>query len=74
MHRRALSSTGCRRGTHYETLGLRREASPDQIKSAFFAMSKEHHPDIPDHKEKPQFHEITEAYTVLRDPVSRRAY
>ncbi|KAJ7237525.1 hypothetical protein B0H12DRAFT_1138609 [Mycena haematopus] len=32
MHRRALSSTGCRRGTHYDTLGIRREASVDQIK------------------------------------------
>ncbi|KAJ6592837.1 DnaJ domain-containing protein [Mycena capillaripes] len=74
MHRRALSSTGYRRGTHYETLGVRREASNDQIKTAFFAMSKEHHPDVPHHKVKPQFHEITEAYNVLRDPVSRRAY
>ncbi|KAF8142710.1 DnaJ domain-containing protein [Mycena galopus ATCC 62051] len=74
MHRRALSTTGCRRGTHYDTLGVRREASLDQIKTAFFAMSKEHHPDVPHHKVKPQFHEITEAYNVLRDPVSRRAY
>ncbi|KAJ7026850.1 DnaJ domain-containing protein [Mycena alexandri] len=74
MHRRALSSTRCRRGTHYETLGVRREASTDQIKTAFFALSKEHHPDVPHHKEKPQFHEITEAYNILRDPVSRRAY
>ncbi|KAJ7618942.1 DnaJ domain-containing protein [Mycena rosella] len=74
MHRRALSSTGCRRGTHYDTLGIRREATIDQVKKAFFAMSKEHHPDVPHHKEKPQFHEITEAYNVLRDPVSRRAY
>ncbi|KAJ7435276.1 DnaJ domain-containing protein [Mycena latifolia] len=74
MHRRALSSTGCRRGTHYDTLGIRREATTDQVKTAFFSLSKEHHPDVPDHKEKPQFHEITEAYNVLRDPVSRRAY
>ncbi|KAJ7835004.1 DnaJ domain-containing protein [Mycena olivaceomarginata] len=74
MHRRALSSTGCRRSTHYDTLGLRREASAKQIKTAFFALSKEHHPDVPHHKVKPQFHEITEAYNVLRDPVSRRAY
>ncbi|KAJ6556607.1 DnaJ domain-containing protein [Mycena vulgaris] len=74
MHRRALSSTGCRRGTHYDTLGIRREATTAQVKTAFFALSKKHHPDIPDHKVKPQFHEITEAYNVLRDPVSRRAY
>ncbi|KAJ7655420.1 hypothetical protein B0H17DRAFT_377319 [Mycena rosella] len=52
MHRRALSSTGCRRGTHYDTLGIRREATIDQVK-AFFAMSKEHHPDVPHHQEKP---------------------
>ncbi|KAJ7215056.1 hypothetical protein GGX14DRAFT_542144 [Mycena pura] len=74
MHRRALSSTRCRRGTHYDTLGVKRDASLAQIKTAFFALSKEHHPDVPDHKEKPQFHQISEAYNVLRDPVSRRAY
>ncbi|KAJ7146853.1 DnaJ domain-containing protein [Mycena epipterygia] len=74
MHRRALSSTGARRGTHYDILGVRREATVDQIKTAFFALSKEHHPDVPHHKVKPEFHEITEAYNVLRDPVSRRAY
>ncbi|KAJ7189149.1 DnaJ domain-containing protein [Mycena filopes] len=74
MHRRAFSSASCRRGTHYDTLGVKPLASPAQIKTAFFALSKEHHPDIPHHKEKPQFHEITEAYNVLRDPVSRRAY
>ncbi|KAJ7454561.1 DnaJ domain-containing protein, partial [Mycena galericulata] len=74
MHRRALSSTSCRRGTHYETLGVRRDATKEQLKTAFFALSKEHHPDVPDHKVKPQFHEITQAYNVLRDPVSRRAY
>ncbi|KAF7362622.1 J domain-containing protein [Mycena venus] len=37
-------------------------------------LSKEHHPDVPHPKMKPQFHEITEAYNVLRDPISRRAY
>ncbi|KAJ7116230.1 hypothetical protein C8R43DRAFT_1038392 [Mycena crocata] len=74
MHRRALSFTVCRRSTHYDTLGIRREATMDQVKTAFFAMSKEHHPDVPDHKMKPPFHEITAAYNVLRDPISRRAY
>ncbi|KAJ7127548.1 hypothetical protein C8R43DRAFT_1210732 [Mycena crocata] len=37
-------------------------------------MSKQHHPDVPDHKLRPPFQEITAAYNVLRDPVSRRAY
>ncbi|KAK7057894.1 J domain-containing protein [Favolaschia claudopus] len=74
MHRRALFSTACRRATHYDTLGIRREASAAQIKTAFIAMSKSHHPDVPHHKEKPEYHEISEAYNVLRDPVTRRAY
>ncbi|KAJ7093837.1 DnaJ domain-containing protein [Mycena belliarum] len=74
MHHRAFSSTARWRATHYDTLGIRREATTDQIKTAFFALSKEHHPDVPDHKEKPEYHEIIEAYNVLRDPVSRRAY
>ncbi|KAJ7073095.1 DnaJ domain-containing protein [Mycena amicta] len=75
MYRRSFCSSSCRRATtHYEMLGLPRDASPAQIKSAFFALSKKHHPDVPDHKSKPQFHEITQAYNVLRDPVSKRAY
>ncbi|KAJ7288862.1 DnaJ domain-containing protein [Mycena rebaudengoi] len=74
MHRRALSSTGYRRSTYYKTLGIPHDATRDQIKTAFLTLRKSHHPDIPDHKEKPQFHEITEAYNILRDPISRRAY
>ncbi|KAJ7247008.1 DnaJ domain-containing protein [Mycena rebaudengoi] len=66
--------TAYRRGTHYETLDIRPDATKDQVKDAFFALSKTHHPDIPGHKVNPEFHEITEAYNVLRDPISRRAY
>ncbi|KAF7291387.1 J domain-containing protein [Mycena indigotica] len=76
MYRRGFSSSRRYRAaaTHYEVLGLARDASPAQIKTAFFALSKRHHPDVPDHKSTPAFHEITAAYNVLRDPVSRRAY
>ncbi|KAF7312998.1 J domain-containing protein [Mycena kentingensis (nom. inval.)] len=74
MHLRRFCSSSRRAATHYDILGLTRSASAAQIKSAFFALSKKHHPDVPGHKNKPEFHEITTAYNVLRDPVSRRAY
>ncbi|KAF7300325.1 J domain-containing protein [Mycena chlorophos] len=75
-YRRGFASSSRRRAptTHYDILGVARTASKSEIKRAFFALSKTHHPDVHDAKSRPEFHQITEAYNVLRDPVSRRAY
>src|SRR5690348_2005692 len=61
---------------YYETLGVARGASDDDIKKAYRKLAMQYHPDrnngSRDAEEK--FKEITEAYDVLRDPNKRAAY
>jgi molecular chaperone DnaJ len=60
---------------YYETLGVDKNASADEIKSAFRKLAKKYHPDLnkePGAEEK--FKEIGEAYAVLGDPDKRKQY
>ena len=60
---------------YYEILGIGRDASQDQIKSAFRNLARQYHPDVnpePDAEEK--FKEINEAFAILSDPEKRAAY
>jgi molecular chaperone DnaJ len=60
---------------YYEVLGVQRNASPDDIKSAFRQLARKYHPDVnkePDAEER--FKEINEAYAVLSDTDKRAAY
>jgi molecular chaperone DnaJ len=60
---------------YYETLGVARTATPDELKSAFRNLARRYHPDVsqePDAEEK--FKEINEAYAVLSDAEKRTAY
>jgi molecular chaperone DnaJ len=60
---------------YYESLGVSRTASPDEIKSAFRRLARQYHPDVseaPDAEER--FKEINEAYAILSDPDKRSAY
>jgi molecular chaperone DnaJ len=62
---------------YYEVLGVSREASDQEIKSAYRRLAMQHHPDRnPNSKEESEekFKEITEAYTVLADAQKRAAY
>ncbi len=60
----------------YEVLGVRRDASEQQIKKAFRALARELHPDVnahdPDAEEK--FKEAAEANEILSDPDRRATY
>lgn len=51
---------------YYETLGLKKGASPDDIKKAYRSMAMKHHPDRGGDEHK--FKEIEEAYRTLSDP------
>jgi molecular chaperone DnaJ len=62
---------------YYEVMGVTRESSEQEIKSAYRRLALQHHPDRnPDNKEEAEekFKGITEAYSVLADPQKRAAY
>ncbi len=60
---------------YYEVLGVSKNASVDEIKSAYKRLAKAHHPDVSsDSKAKEKFQEILEAYTILSDPQKRSNY
>ncbi|WQF83824.1 Putative DnaJ domain, Chaperone J-domain superfamily [Colletotrichum destructivum] len=62
----------------YEVLGLEREATADQIKSAYRKAALKNHPDkVADDKRdeaKEKFQSIAFAYAVLSDPARRKRY
>lgn len=60
---------------YYETLGVDKNASDEDIKRAFRKKAKQYHPDV--NKEEgaaEKFKEIGEAYSILSDPEKRRTY
>ncbi|MBW0539940.1 hypothetical protein O181_079655 [Austropuccinia psidii MF-1] len=61
---------------HYTTLGLKRDATSQQIKSQFYKLSKIYHPDLnsshPSSTER--FKKVSEAYGVLSNSTSRAHY
>ncbi|MEX2394758.1 MAG: molecular chaperone DnaJ [Actinomycetota bacterium] len=61
---------------YYEALGVSAEASADEIKAAFRALAREHHPDATggDAESEQRYKEISEAYAVLSDPAKRQQY
>lgn len=65
-----------RRIDFYDTLGVRRDASDEEIKKAYRKLVFEYHPDRnPDDKEaEAKIREINAAYEVIGDPEARRTY
>jgi molecular chaperone DnaJ len=60
---------------HYETLGVQRNASSDEIKKAYRKLARELHPDVnPSEQAQEKFKSVTHAYEVLGDDQSRRSY
>lgn len=60
---------------YYEILGVGRDATDTQIKSAYRKLARKYHPDVNKTKEaEEKFKEINEAYEVLSDKQKRQRY
>src|SRR4030095_8720577 len=60
---------------YYGILGVKRDASADEIKTAYRKLARKHHPDV--YKEKDaeeKFKEVSEAYETLKEAEKRAAY
>ena len=60
----------------YATLGVARDISEEDLRTAYRKLAREHHPDVNpnDPKAEERFKEITAAYGVLSDPEKRALY
>ena len=60
---------------YYETLGVKRDSTEAEIKSAYRKLARKYHPDVNKTKEaEAKFKEINEAYEVLGDKQKRQRY
>ena len=61
---------------YYKILGVKKNATEKEIKSAFRKLARKHHPDVnpDDPKSEARFKEINEAYEVLGDSDKRAKY
>ncbi|MCE9538995.1 MAG: J domain-containing protein [Bacteroidetes bacterium] len=61
---------------YYKILGLKKDASVEDIKKAYRKLARKYHPDLnPNNKEaNKQFQQINEANEVLSDPENRKKY
>jgi len=61
---------------YYKVLGVNKNATADEIKSAYRKLARKHHPDLnPNDKEaNKKFQHINEANEVLSDPEKRKKY
>ncbi len=60
---------------YYQTLGVARDVSKDDLKKAYRKLARKYHPDVSKETDaEAKFKELGEAYEVLKDPEKRAQY
>jgi len=60
---------------YYDIMGVKKDATQDEIKRAYRKLARKFHPDVSKEAEaEAKFKELGEAYEVLKDPEKRAAY
>ena len=61
---------------YYATLGVKKTATPEEIRKAFRKLARKYHPDVNpgDKKAEEKFKEISEANDILSDEKKRKVY
>jgi curved DNA-binding protein len=60
---------------YYQTMGVARDATVDDIKRSYRKLARKYHPDVSKEADaEARFKELGEAYEVLKDPEKRAAY
>ena len=60
---------------YYQIMGIKRDATQDEIKRAYRKLARKYHPDVSKEADAElHFKEVGEAYEVLKDPEKRAAY
>ena len=60
---------------YYEVIGVKRDATQDEVKRAYRKLARKYHPDVSKlANAEERFKEVGEAYEVLKDPEKRAAY
>ena len=61
---------------YYETLGVSKDASPDELKKAFRKLARKYHPDVNqgDKASEAKFKEVNEAFETLSNPQKKAQY
>ena len=75
--RRLFSATASTAATKnpYQTLGVNKNASPSEIKKAYYTLAKKYHPDTnKDPSAKERFSEAQSAYELLQDPKKKEMW
>ena len=59
---------------YYDILGVSEDATAEDIKSAYRKLAIKYHPDSGENDDDEKFKELSEAYSVLKDPSKREEY